>query len=121
MLKKKLFILCAVFMTAVFFYSCTYDKAALIIVPPIAACDTTSAKFSADVQPIILSTCAVSGCHDFSFSGGYSFLKYEDVKAALDVIQQQAIVNKTMPQDGPLPQSEINILKCWIEAGAQNN
>lgn len=121
MLKKNLFIFCTAVMAAVFISSCTYDKAELIIVPPISACDTITATFSADVQPIITSRCAVYECHDLSYSGGYAFFEYPDIKAAIDKIQQQVIVLKLMPKDSPLTETELNLIKCWIEAGAQNN
>lgn len=121
MLKKYLCVICVVSTTAVFISSCVYDKAELITVPPVSACDTISPKFSTDVQPLITSRCATYECHDLSFSGGYAFFEYADIKAAIDKIQQQVIVLKLMPKDGALTEDEINIIKCWIESGAPDN
>jgi uncharacterized membrane protein len=84
-------------------------------------CTTISAKFSTDVSPIIRNKCATSGCHDAAASGGFVFQNYTQISAAKERIKASAVVNKTMPKGGALPQSEINILKCWIEAGAPNN
>ena len=121
MLKKYISVVCAVSIAAIFFSSCVYDKAELIVVPPISACDTISPTFSADVQPLIVSRCANYECHDLSFSGGYAFFEYADIKAAIEKIEQQIVVLKTMPKDGTLTEDEINIIKCWIESGAPDN
>ncbi|MFT3682143.1 MAG: hypothetical protein QM791_17850 [Ferruginibacter sp.] len=119
-IKQCLFIM--IITAGTLYTSCTYDKQELLEPgPPVGACDTIPAKFSADINPIIQSRCATYECHDLTNSGGYTFFEYADVKGALEAIQQQVIVQKTMPQDGPLSQTDIDKIKCWIEDGAPNN
>ena len=84
-------------------------------------CTTTPAKFSADVQPIILSKCAIPGCHDASASGGVIFQNYAQVSSKKDRINARAVIEKTMPASGALLPAEIAKIKCWIDGGALNN
>jgi uncharacterized membrane protein len=84
-------------------------------------CTTTPAKFTTDVQPVILSKCAVSGCHDASASGGIIFQNYTQISSKKDRINSRAIVEKTMPASGALLPAEIAKIKCWIDGGALNN
>jgi hypothetical protein len=46
---------------------------------------------------------------------------YTDIAGKASKITQRCIVEKTMPTSGPLSEAEMNILKCWIDAGAPNN
>ncbi len=84
-------------------------------------CSTAAAKFTADVQPIILSKCAIPGCHDASASGGVIFQTYAQISNKKDRINARAIVEKTMPASGSLSTAEMTKIKCWIESGAPNN
>lgn len=111
----------AVLATA-FTQGCYYDKEELLYpgsnTP--ANCSTINAKFSADVFPLITAKCSLSGCHDAA-SGRITFLNYAQISGAAARINTRVVVEKSMPQTGPLQQSEINIIKCWIESGAPNN
>ena len=84
-------------------------------------CTITPAKFVADVQPIILSKCAVPGCHDASASGGVIFQNYTQISTKKDRINIRAIVERTMPATGILLPEESAKIKCWIDGGALNN
>ena len=102
---------------------CRYDKAELLK-PPINApvnCATLPAKFRSDILPLITSKCATPNCHDTEASGGLVLQNYAEIIAAKDRIYERAVVEKSMPQSGPLQPAEINLLKCWIDNGAQNN
>jgi len=104
--------------------SCYYDKEELLYPGSTAAvdCSTVSAKFSANVQPIISAKCATSGCHDaLTISGGKTFQNYSQISRDTARIKVRALIEKSMPQAGPLQPSEINIIRCWIESGAPNN
>jgi uncharacterized membrane protein len=102
---------------------CYYDKEALLYPGSgqVVDCTTISAKFGADVSPLISSKCATSGCHDATASGGLIFQNYAQISSAKDRINTRAVIEKTMPSAAPLQPAEINILKCWIESGAPNN
>lgn len=103
--------------------SCYYDKEELLYPGSTAAvdCTTINAKFGADVQPLITSKCATSGCHDATAAGGITLENYAQISGAKDRVNARSVVEKTMPSSGPLQQSEVNIIKCWIESGALNN
>jgi uncharacterized membrane protein len=103
--------------------SCYYDKEELLYSGKGAiSCGTISAKFSTDVNPLIQSKCATSGCHDAAgASGGSVLVTYTQIAAQTARINQRCVVDKTMPTSGPLSPSEIAIVKCWIDSGAPNN
>jgi len=102
---------------------CYYDKEELLYSGKgTIDCATISAKFSTDVNPIIKSKCATSGCHDAaSASGGSVLVTYAQIAAQTARINQRCVVDKTMPTSGPLLPAEIAIVKCWIGSGAPNN
>ena len=103
--------------------SCYYDKGETLYPGTynVVDCSTVAAKFAANVQPIIQAKCATGGCHDASSAGGVSLLTYDQINAAKDRVKTRAVDQKTMPTSAPLLPAEINTLKCWLEAGAQNN
>jgi hypothetical protein len=108
-------------------------------------------SFCADVQPIFTANCALSGCHagaspqlGQNLSAGNAYASIVDVPSqevpVLDRVEpgdpdRSYLVNKIegtaaavggvetrMPlgQD-PLPQSDIDLIRAWIAAGAPNN
>lgn len=85
------------------------------------ACDSVSAKFGANIQPIILSKCAIQNCHNGSAAGGFTFQNYSQISGKKDRINIRVVVEKSMPPTGALPPAEINQIRCWIEGGALNN
>lgn len=129
MIKKLIFFLFTVF----FFQSCTNDKIELIV----------ETNFPDDVNEILTTKCAVSGCHnttsagnanglDFSswdkmFNGGkngssvipystdYSYMLYfVNTYNDLGLVQEPA-----MPLGGaPLSRSEVSTLISWVANGA---
>lgn len=103
---------------------CYYDKEELLYSGRTTDvnCTTISAKFAADVKPLIAAKCATAGCHDAAGSaGGAILVTYAQISAMASRINQRSVVEKTMPTDGPLTAAEIGILKCWIDGGALNN
>jgi uncharacterized membrane protein len=103
---------------------CYYDKEELLYSGRTAAvnCTTVSAKFAADVKPIISTKCATAGCHNAAGSAGGSILEtYAQISAQSARVNQRCVIDKTMPTSGPLSPAEISIIKCWVESGALNN
>lgn len=99
-------------------YSCSKDSTSSTTVD----CTNVSAKFAADVSPILNgSKCSSSNCHpangDFSTHGNAVSHK--------DHIQSY-VVNRTgtpMPPSGStqLTTDEKNKIACWIQNGAKND
>ncbi len=77
-------------------------------------------SFAADVFPLILTNCAVTGCHDGSRSP--DLRESVDIMTAADRIKVR-ITERTMPPgDRPsLEQSEIDVIVCWIDDGIPDN
>jgi hypothetical protein len=85
-------------------------------------CSGGTKSFMTDVSPIIQSTCATgSNCHAAGSNNGPGPLTtYQQVVNARASIRS-AVINGTMPKDGRLSASQINVIVCWIDNGAANN
>ena len=85
-------------------------------------CDNVPKTFTADVNPIIQSTCATNaGCHGSgSTNGPGPLLTYTAIFNARSSIRT-AVSNGTMPQTGSLTTAQKNSIICWIDSGAPNN
>ena len=106
------------------FSGCYYDKAQLLYPNTNATvdCSLISAKFTADIKPIITQKCAIAGCHDdVSAAGGSVLMTYAQISSSKDRINIRAVIDKTMPASGPLSIDERSKIKCWINAGTPNN
>lgn len=107
-----------IFLTVVF-VSCKKDKT----VP--AECDA-EVSFVEDVQPILLNSCATSGCHSASSAANNMvFENFEEVFANRDMIlktvNHEAGVTPMPIGASQLSSIEIQNIACWIEQGALNN
>jgi hypothetical protein len=99
-------------------WSCTKDTTTASTVD----CSTVSAKFAADVSPIMKgSKCTNSNCHPTN--GDLS--SYTAVKGHYDAghLKSKVIDNRTMPPAGSpqLTTDEYNKVKCWVSGGGLNN
>lgn len=85
-------------------------------------CSTiTNKAFTADVNPIVQSICAVSGCHAAGSTNGPGGLtNYSQVFNARSNIRT-AIANGSMPQGTTLSDAQRGSIICWIDSGAPNN
>jgi uncharacterized membrane protein len=89
---------------------------------PPSSCASMPARFSADVNPIIQSSCAASsGCHGSgSFNGPGALKTFDQIKSAASSIKS-AVVSKQMPLGGSLTSAQIQTISCWVDNGALNN
>jgi hypothetical protein len=72
-----------------------------------------------DILPIMKASCANAGCHDGISRRDWT--DYDEVKEYAAAIKQKT-KDGSMPFDGPpLPQEQINIIQCWVDAGAADN
>ena len=101
--------------------SCYYDSEQKLYHVTAVDCTVINAKFTADVLPIISSTCATPSCHNSTGVGGVVLQTYDQIKVKVDRINQRVLIDKTMPPNGALTSSELNIIQCWINAGAPSN
>lgn len=119
-----LVILCMVFF-CVFYTSCVKDVARLPVTVPKSFCDSMDVKYTTDIQTIISANCELSGCHDGGSGSTYpnNLGDYATLKLMADQgrIKERVVTLKTMPPSGPLVDSLIQKLNCWLDAGAPNN
>ena len=87
---------------------------------PSTSCDLSVTTYSAVIEPIISTNCAVPACH---VAGGTSpdLSTYAGVSANISAVQQRAVVDKTMPPSGALSSCDQAKLQTWIDNGANNN
>lgn len=95
---------------------------------PSPSCDTANMKYAANVVPILQSNCY--SCHGESTnsnSNGILLEGYSNLKARADNGQLLGVITHAdgfpaMPQGvAKLSDCNINIIRSWINNGAQNN
>ena len=87
--------------------------------PPAGTGD--SACFNTQILPLVLSTCALGGCHDaHSASKGYVFTNYANTKKYAAVINS-VTVRATMPRNLPRwTPVQTALFQKWIAEGARD-
>jgi hypothetical protein len=84
-------------------------------------CSGTAKSFTTDVNPIIQSYCAISGCHaSGSTNGPGALTTYQQVFNNRSAIRT-AVANGSMPQNSTLSTSQKTAIICWIDNGGTNN
>lgn len=104
--------------------------------------DPSEVSYSQDIQPIFSSSCAGSGCHIPNSTNGVNLSSYEDVMNSIGLSYNTHIVDPgnadgspivdkitsdpefgaRMPLTGGyLTNEEIELIKAWIEGGANEN
>jgi hypothetical protein len=101
--------------------SCT--KTVAVKQPEKMRCDTVSYK--KHIKPLFISNCAKSGCHDEATNAGGVVIPAQ-IKEIADTKRIHArVINGEptyMPADkGRLPGEQIEMIKCWLDAGAPIN
>lgn len=125
---KKAYLFLPLLLLASLFNSCYNENAELLYGNPNGnpntTCNTVNSKFGADISPLINSKCAIPGCHDANAASnpaGITLQNYAQISAMKDRINVRAVIDKTMPENGPLLPAEIEKIKCWVAAGGPNN
>lgn len=85
-------------------------------------CIGGSPAFQNDIQPILKGSCAKSGCHDGD-AIPQDFSVYADIQHYLEdsAVYYSVIINRNMPEDGPLDSSQFKMIRCWLKSGYPNN
>ena len=73
-----------------------------------------------NVQPIIVNSCAIIGCHDGSNSRLSNYNNFEEVQAHASMIKSRTQTGN-MPKTGRLSQEQIDLIACWVDDGALAN
>ncbi len=125
LIKPKLMKLVSAFIVIVFLIavsSCTRDK----ITEEESEC-SEAVTYESDIEAILNNTCAYTGCHAGGAPG--NFASYAGVSDYIegDEIERRVLVQRNMPPNyatqGPtsLTEEEIELFKCWVEAGYPEN
>ncbi len=116
--------------------SCYNDKADKLYPASSATntCDTTTIKYSTDIQPIINQYCAINGCHNTSGDATTGNRDYTIFATVQSEATQSLILNdingnpgqirgqNSMPLNLPaLSSCDINKITRWVNEGAPNN
>jgi len=81
-------------------------------------CDST-VTFSSVIQPIINTSCAITGCH-VPGTGRANFLNFNEIQNNAAGIKSRT-QSRDMPRIGSLTQLQIDQIGCWVDEGALNN
>ena len=111
-----------------FIVSCKKDKAAKVsdagttTTTTASPCDSINTDFTTQIQPVFMSSCAVSGCHNStSNASGYTFETYAQISSNSSIAMATIkYVNGFSPMpkfSAKLPDSTIQKLDCWIDKG----
>lgn len=79
----------------------------------------TGVSWSKDIEPIISTYCAKSGCH-IEGTGRVNFTSFDNVKSYAFSIRTK-VQNGSMPYDGPLDSDKVQLISCWVDDGAPAN
>ena len=107
--------------------SCYYNDVLEDITPP-----NNDVSFATDIQPIFNAECA--SCHngsldpDLSEGNSYIFITVTDPDQVVpndadgsELYQRLIGIGNIMPPSGALSNTDINLVKDWINQGAKNN
>jgi hypothetical protein len=79
----------------------------------------TGTSWATDIRPLIVTYCALSGCHNGT--ARVDLRDYNKAKIYAGEIKSMT-QDRSMPFDGtPLKQSDIDKIGCWVDDGAPNN
>lgn len=85
-------------------------------------CNTVTNKaWTADVSPIIQSSCAVSGCHAAGSTNGVGPITTHAEASTHKAKIRTAVSNGSMPQNSTLSAAQKSSIICWIDSGAPFN
>jgi hypothetical protein len=83
-------------------------------------CPDEPVSYAEDVDPIVKTKCAISGCHNGDNGDDKNWTDFEKFQAKSQTAKTK-ILNGTMPKTGSLTQEEIATIACWVDQGSQNN
>ncbi|MES2591183.1 MAG: hypothetical protein V4608_04810 [Bacteroidota bacterium] len=121
------------FCCLIFCYSCSYDKAEL----NVDCVSPETVSFSGDIQPVLNTHCAVSGCHSGSSPAGNLNLEpsvayvqlmnnssgYVDTITPIYSVLHASMNSSSdpMPPTGKLDKCTVDLILKWIQQKAKNN
>jgi hypothetical protein len=118
-MKKLLSLAACILLMAVLVNACKKDSENNN--PQPIDCSTITTTFSGNVSPLILSSCAKSGCHASGSTNGPGALTNYTQIFTSRVRIREVVASGEMPQDATFSAAQKATITCWIDAGAPNN
>ncbi|HTF19128.1 MAG TPA: hypothetical protein VK658_13695 [Chryseolinea sp.] len=78
----------------------------------------TATSWQNDIRPIIVKSCALSGCHNGDSRPDLRL--FENAKFYAASIKSKTR-DRSMPREGTITQNEIDLISCWVDDGAVLN
>lgn len=134
--RKRVQIICMVLLIGLIYAGCKHEPDDFIPDPDPTThpCDPDTIYFEKDVLPILMSSCAKSGCHDATAQDGVRLDSYaavmnsnvvkpgnpDDSDLYEDITEDDPDKIMPPPPNAPLSSEQIAIIRKWIAQGAQN-
>jgi len=118
---RTTYIILAVTIPLAIIISCKSDQ-----VTPVDPNCPDVISYSAQIEPMILTNCSTSGCHNAAGPGKPALTNHSEISSNASTIRN--VINKNpgepnfMPLGGQkLADSVLQQFNCWIDQGLQNN
>jgi hypothetical protein len=108
---------CSLIFLSLFLFSCESENEEGLF--PNDTTGSLTVSFQRDIAPLISTNCATPSCHAANAIFP-TLLTYNQIDASKTSINARVSAG-TMPQAGPLPQNQKNLIATWITEGAKNN
>jgi hypothetical protein len=107
--------------TGLFAYSCAEHN-----IPIVVDCERTDVvKYSTEVDIIVQTVCAVSGCHNGDNGEDRNWEEFEKFQSHSAEVRRRITLPGEhpdhMPRKGSLTKAQLQAIICWIDQGAQAN
>jgi len=79
----------------------------------------TNTSYANDIEPIMLASCAIPGCHNGD-NGEGNWTNFSEVQDKAEEIKTRT-QDGSMPQTGSITDAEIALIACWVDEGAKDN
>lgn len=80
----------------------------------------TGTSYENDINPIMTSSCAITGCHNGDNGANLDFTDFSLLQSKADLVKLRT-QNGSMPPSGSLTEEEIALISCWVDEGAKDN
>lgn len=84
--------------------------------------NNTTVSFQTQINTILDTNCATAGCHNGANGASRNWTIFSNVQTNASNIKSRTGARTMPPAGSPqLTQSQIDLIACWVDAGAQNN
>ncbi len=84
-------------------------------------CESLGVSFQNDIKPILEVNCLVNNptCHGMN-SALPNWSVFSEVQSHAQIIKTKT-QDGSMPKNGSLSQTQIDLIACWVDSGAKDN